>query len=130
MKKISETSAIPSHSTAWPYVKIDDETCDWVRIPTPGEVQDALSAADEFTGAARVEAQLGATIALGWRSHLYTLEADTPRGVYRELHDAGLKLEAIVSIASKITDLFRESTTTDAEVEAAADFSEGTQPIG
>ncbi len=120
----------PAHPERWPYVRTDDPDCDWIRIPTPGEMQDALEAAGEIAGAAKVEAQLGAVILVSWRSHRMALEETTPRGVYRELHDAGWRTERIATLASAVTDAFRDSQTTEEDVKAAEDFTDATPATG
>ena len=125
MKKIDTP---PRHPERWPYVRHSDETCDWIRVPTPGEVADALAVPDGVSGAAAQEYQLGAIVLLGWKSHQSALESTEARAVYRELHDAGWRIERIAELANAITDAFKQSHTTDADVEEAADFSDATQP--
>lgn len=119
MKRHDTTPAYPAR---WPFLAYDDEDCDLVRIPTPGELQDAMVAAEDLKGAAKVEAQLGAVVMLAWRSRFYVLESDEPRATYRELHDAGWTMDRIASLAAFVTDQFRASTTTDADVEKAEAF--------
>lgn len=112
----------PAYPARWPYIAYDDDACDLVRVPTPGELQDAMEPTEELTGAARLEAQLGAVVLLAWRSRLHALEGETPREVYRELHDAGWTMDRIASLASFVTDAFKASTTTEEDVKEAEAF--------
>jgi hypothetical protein len=125
MKPHETLPAIPAR---WPYVRTSDPDCDVIRVPTPGEMQDALADSESMTGAAKVEHQLGAVLLVAWRSTRYALEADTPRGVYLELHDAGWRTERIATLASAVTDAFKESQTTEDDVQAAEDFTGAIQP--
>lgn len=117
----------PSHPHRYPYVQIDNELCDWIRVPTIGEMHDALQLAEAFDGGAKVEVQMGATIRLGWRSHQFELEATEPRAVYRELHEHGCTVDEIATIAAAITDLFSKGVITEAEVQDEEDFTPATQ---
>ena len=121
------------HTTApppdrWPFLRASDETCDWIRIPTPGEMQDALTGSESLTGAAKVEYQLGAFIMLAWRSTRCSLEATEARGVYRELHEAGWRIERISELATAIMDAFKTAHTSEADVQAAEGFTNATLP--
>ena len=122
----------PVHPERWPYVRIDHDLCGWIRVPTSGEVLDALAPAEDpaLSAAAKVEVQLGATVALGWMSHQWALESTDPREVFKELHEAGQTLEQIASLAMLITDAYTASITTEAQVKEATDFTPDTQPSG
>ena len=121
------------HTTApppdrWPFLRAPDESCDWIRIPTPGEMQDALAGGDGLTGAAKVEYQLGAFILIAWRSTVFALEATEPRAVYRELHEAGWRIERISDLATVIMEAFKQAHTSEEQVEAAEAFTSATPP--
>ena len=121
--------APPRHPERFPYVRIDHDLCDWIRVPTPGELQDALARAEERTGARKAEAISGEIVALCWRDHRRALESDTGAGAFVELYEAGHSMAEIVDLASAMQAAFMsEHGLTEKAVKDAQDFTDATQP--
>lgn len=124
MKKIDTP---PSHPERWPFVQYPDHPGLWVRIPTPGQGAAAMLGHQDIENATvQGEAICGSLILISWRSHTHALEATDGPGCYAELHDAGWRPERITALANFIAAELRGNTTTEADVEEAAGFTETT----
>lgn len=124
MKTLEEP---PRHPERFPYVRIDHPLCDWMRVPTPGEIQDAVAQASECSGARQTESIAGAVIRLCWRDHRRELESGDAQAVFVEMHEAGHKSDEIYELADVMQKQFRkEHGITDEAIKKARDFTETT----
>ena len=119
----------PSHPERLPYIRTGLAICDWIRLPTSGQYLDAATGAEDLIGAASHEHKIGALVARCWRDHKRGLDETEPRAVFNELYEDGYSENEIAELAAFITQQVADRLTSEADVEEAADFTEGTPPI-
>jgi len=127
MKKIDTP---PVHPERLPHVRIENETCDWIRVPTSGQYIDAIAGSEGLGPVQRGEYVLGAVIRLVWRSHKYELEQTEPRAVFMELYDAGWSEAEIVAFGETINEHISATHTSEQDVQDASAFTDATPPKG
>jgi len=116
----------PPHPERLPYLRTGLAICDWIRLPTSGQYLDAATGAEGLIGAASHEHKIGALVGRCWRDHTRALEETEPREVFTELYAEGYSENEIAELAAFITEQVSARLTSEAEVEDAVDFTEGT----